>query len=339
MTDDGKWHVPDVRYSVFRPTWIADASTTVTGFPSLMLYVSLVLSVLVCGLVSADETVSGEAVIRAPAGDSEMIITTTSRLAGAIHSLRWNGKEFIDSADHGRQLQSASNFDDGQPFIPEVFNPTEAGSVSDGAGPTSSSRLWSLQATGNRLTTVSQMAFWLRPHEKSAGHPARNKTVLSNHWLKKDVRIGIPGHPQVLQYDVTFIVPEGERHTYAQFEAVTGYLPSEFSQFWKFDPQERRLVTLDAGPGEQAYPVVLSTADENFAMGVFSPDQPSAGFEAAGYGRFAFPQARVTKWNCVFRVRNPEGVRTGSYHFRSFVVIGTKAAVETDLRALVPLRR
>ena len=51
---------------------------------------------------------SGDAVIRAPAGNSEIVITTTSRLAGAIHSLRWNGKEFIDSFDHGRQLQSAA---------------------------------------------------------------------------------------------------------------------------------------------------------------------------------------------------------------------------------------
>ena len=54
---------------------------------------------------------SGHAVIRAKAGPSEIVITTTPRLAGAIHSVAWNGKEFIDSTDHGRQLQSAANFD------------------------------------------------------------------------------------------------------------------------------------------------------------------------------------------------------------------------------------
>jgi hypothetical protein len=32
-------------------------------------------------------------------------------LAGAIHAVRWNGKEFIDRTDHGRRLQSAPNFD------------------------------------------------------------------------------------------------------------------------------------------------------------------------------------------------------------------------------------
>ena len=69
-------------------------------------------------LLSAAPT--GDATIRAKAGPSDIVITTTNRVAGAIHSLTWNGKEFVDSADHGRQIQSASNFDGGKTFIPEV---------------------------------------------------------------------------------------------------------------------------------------------------------------------------------------------------------------------------
>ena len=134
--------------------------------------------------VQAREPVSGDAVIRAPAGPSEIVITTTSRVAGAIHSLTWNGREFIDSADHGRQLQSAANFDAGRPFFPEVFNPTEAGSRRDGAGPTSSSRLLTLKAAGRELDTTTQMAFWLAPGEESEGHPAANDRVLSDHRLQ-----------------------------------------------------------------------------------------------------------------------------------------------------------
>ncbi|MFX7820800.1 hypothetical protein ABTK26_21005, partial [Acinetobacter baumannii] len=76
-----------------------------------------------------------------------------------IHSLTWNGKEFIDSADHGRQLQSAINLDCGKAIRAETFNPTEAGSRRDGAGPTSSSRLLKLSAKGNTLETLSRMAF------------------------------------------------------------------------------------------------------------------------------------------------------------------------------------
>ena len=258
-----------------------------------------------CGVVRAEDSLpSGEAVIRAQAGESEIVITTTARLAGAIHSLTWNGKEFVNSTDHGRQIQSASNFDAGSPFTAETFNPTEAGSVRDGAGPKSSSRLLHLVAKGRELQTTNQMAFWLASDEKSQGHPAKNSTVLSDHLLTKRVRIGYKHLPHVIQYDVTFGVPVGEKHNYAQFEAVTGYMPPEFETFWKFNSQSRELESLDDGPGEQSQPLVLATPNGSHAMGVFSPDQPSRGYEGAGYGRFRFKAEKVVKWNCVFRLRD-----------------------------------
>ncbi len=275
---------------------------------------------------------SGDSVIRAQTSDSEIVITTTARLAGAIHSLTWNGREFIDSADHGRQIQSASNFDAGSPFTPETFNPTEAGSVLDGAGLKSSSRLLHLIAKGRELQTTNQMAFWLAPDGKSQGHPAKNTTVLSDHLLTKRVRIGYRNLPQVIQYDVTFGVPVGEQHSYAQFEAVTGYMPVEFETFWKFNPQSSELEPLSDGPGEQPLPVVLATSDGAHAMGVFSPDQPSRGFENAGYGRFRFPGAKVVKWNCVFRMRDAMyGITPGDYSFRIFIVVGDFATVKASL--------
>src|SRR6185436_18935187 len=145
---------------------------------------SAVIFALSCRALADDVSVSGDSVIRAPAGGSEIVITTTSRCAGAIHSLTWNGKEFIDSADHGRQLQSASNFDAGkEPFFPETFNPTEAGSARDGAGKKSTSKLLELRAKNNELATKSLMAFWLAPGEKSQGHPALNDKRLSDHLL------------------------------------------------------------------------------------------------------------------------------------------------------------
>ncbi|MEZ5949737.1 MAG: hypothetical protein R3C12_11080 [Planctomycetaceae bacterium] len=182
------------------------------------------------------------------------------------------GRNFIDSTDHGRQLQSASNFDAGSPMIPETFNPTEAGSVFDGAGPTSSSRLLHALATGNRLQTTTQMAFWLRPDGNSLGHPAKNKTVLSNHLLTKWVTIGYRNLPQVIEYNVTFGLPVDEQHTYAQFELITGYMPAEFNQFLIYLPDEDEFRPISVGPGEQAYPVVLATQDSAGPWAVIRPN-------------------------------------------------------------------
>lgn len=282
----------------------------------------------------AGQSPPGDAVIRAPADPSEIVITTTSRLAGAIHSLTWNGKEFIDSTDHGRQLQSAANFDLRKPFFPEVFNPTEAGSRQDGAGATSSSRLIALKASGRQLETTTQMAFWLAPGEKSAGHPAVNEQVLSDHRLTKRVVIGHKQFPHAIEYDVTFTIPPAEKHTLAQFEALTGYMPSEFEKFWTFDPETGDMRSLDDGPGEQPKPVVFSTADQQFAMGVMAAEPPPPTSDGPGYGRFRFRTEDVVKWNCVYRVRNPAGVQPGEYRYRMFVVVGTCDTVRETLKSL-----
>lgn len=280
--------------------------------------------------------VSGTGTIRARAAASEIVIQTTDRLAGAIHSLTWNGKEFIDSFDHGRQLQSAASFDCGRQteFWAECYNPTEAGSRADGRGERSSSRLLCYHAEGNGLRTTTQMAFWLAPGERSSGRLALNDTVLSRHLVSKRVRIGYKHLDHVIEYRVTFTVPTGEYHTYAQFEALTGYMPAEFERFWKFVPETGQLEPLDDGPGEQASPVVFSVDTGTHAMGVYSPDQPSAGYEQAGYGRFRFQREQVVKWNCVFRVQSPEGIAAGDYSYRVFVAVGALADVRKALCVL-----
>ena len=298
-----------------------------------------------CGVVAAESPrsdsktspPSGNALIQGKGGSSKIVITTTERLAGAIHSLKWVDKEFIDSHDHGRQLQSAASFDCalGKEFWAECFNPTEAGSQTDGTGDKSSSKLIRLSAEGPELRTTTQMAFWLAPNEKSFGKPALNDKVLSEHFVSKRVRIGYKKLANVIEYEVTFTIPKGERHTYAQFEALTGYMPPEFGKFWKFLPRSGKLVELDDGPGEQEFPVVFANEVGTHAMGVFSPDQPSRGYEKAGYGRFRFKAEKVVKWNSVFRVRSDKGIAAGEHRFNLFVAVGTQEDVRQSLAALV----
>ena len=277
---------------------------------------------------------SGDSVIRAGAGNSEIVITTTARCAGAVHSLTWGGKEFIDSWDHGRQLQSAVNLDLGTPILNETFNPTEAGSRDDGVENKTSSRLLSLHAEGNALETLTQMAFWLAPGERSGGQLAKNTTVLSKHMFTKRVRIGHKDLPHVISYDVVFKVPAGERHTRAVFEALTGYMPPEFSQFAQFNPQTSALEPLDDGPGEIARPVVLSVPGGSHATGIYAPPQNAAHTTGPTFGRFRFAAEKVVKWNCVFRVHDDAGIAPGEHPFRMFVIVGDLATVTESLRAL-----
>ena len=306
--------------------------------PRFRLAIKLLTAVGIIAFTSragGEAPTAGDAVIRGKAGPSDIVITTTSRLAGAIHSLSWNGKEFINSTDHGRQLQSAAGFDVDKDHGPETFNPTEAGSRDDGADDKSSSKLLRLRADGPLLETTTQMAFWLAPGEKSDGQLSRNDKVLSDCVLTKRVHIGHKGLPHAIEYEVIFTLPKGEKHVAAQFEALTGYMPAEFSKFWKYNIAKDDLETLSDGPGEQAQPVVLSTPDGGYAMGVYSPDQPSRGWEQVGYGRFRFKEEKVNKWNCAFRTANPKGLPAGDYRFRMFAAVGTLDHVKSTLKALV----
>ena len=277
--------------------------------------------------------VSGDAEISGTIGGKPLVIRTTSRLAGAIDSVKWDGVEFIDSHDHGRQLQSALNADVDGVFHVECYNPTEAGSVVDALGPKSTSRLEFLSTKDGLLTTRTQMAYWLAPGMKSGGHLAQNTTLLSGHILKKQVRIGRPGMNHVLDYKVTFDLPSDRPHKFLQFEALTGYMPWSFSEELRFDAKTETLVPLPRQNGEQRDPVVLSTPSGSHAMGVFTPERPRAGQPAVGFGRFKFEHEKVVKWNCVFRLRQDKPIPP-HHSFQLYVVIGTREDCRRTLAAL-----
>ena len=276
--------------------------------------------------------VNGDSVIRAPAGSSEIVIRTSDRMCGAIRSLTWNGKEFINEADHGRELQSASNLDVDGDIKGETFNPTEAGSRDDGAKQTTTGRLLYLHAEGADLVTTNQMAFWLLPGEKSGPNLAKNTNALSNHLLAKHVHIGIPNFPNVIDYTSTFILPRDEKHVHGVFEALTGYMAYEFDQFWAFDFKTRKLQPMDAGPREGPLPLIFSTKDGGHAMGIYSPPDPK--IPKRTYGRFKFDSAKVTKWNCVFRINDPNGIPPAEYSCHMFVIVGTLDDVRATMDAL-----
>lgn len=250
-------------------------------------------------------------VISRAAGGSEIVIRASDRVAGAIDSLTWKGKEFIDSSNHGRELQSASSFD----RFGEAFNPTEAGSSADGTGPTSTSVLLEVSAADNVLQTKTQMAYWL---------PV-DGVKLSKHVLTKKVTIGHPASTYVIQYDVKFNVPES--HGYGLFEALTAYMPPEFSGFWTFNPATGELGAI--GPGAHGFPVVFSSGT-GYAMGVYSPDHLNAQPDGIDYGVFdtELLKSPVVKWNCVFRYTDTPA---GDYNFRTYVVVGSLEAVRISM--------
>ena len=293
---------------------------------------------ITAALPSLGQQPDGDTQIRSTTTGSTVVITTARRFGGAIDSFQWNGHEFINHTDHGRELQSAASFDNTPDAGAETFNPTEAGSRADGAGTNTTSRLLQIVARGNHLQTRTQMAFWLAPGERSEGQLARNTNTLSDYILTKEVTIGFQRWPQALDYRVKFSLPAGAHHTSAQFEALTGYMPEEFSRFWEFNSVTGKLQPLSDGPGEIKNPVVLATPDGKFAMGIFAIPVIQADTHGPMFGRWKFGWARVVKWNCVYRVQAPAGIPGGDYTYLMLVPFGTLAQVEQMLQDWRDLR-
>ncbi len=134
----------------------------------------------------------------------------------------------------------------------------------------------------------------------------------------------MPGMAHVIEYKTEFDI--SKNYNSGVFEVVTGYMPTEFSDFYTFEPQTHTLTPLSDGPGEQNLPIIFSTTDSNYAMGIYSPYLPQHNWTNVGYGRFRFPSC--TKWNCVFR-ESP--VPAGIYKYRSYVIVGSLENVEVSM--------
>jgi hypothetical protein len=61
--------------------------------------------------------------IRGLVDGDELTLTVSSRFGGAVESVLWRGKEFINTWDHGREISYAWGMDD----YGECLNPTEPG--------------------------------------------------------------------------------------------------------------------------------------------------------------------------------------------------------------------
>lgn len=298
-------------------------------------------------------------------------ITASTKFGGAISSVKVNGIEFIDSYDHGRELQSALNasIKPNVTLIPEIYNPTEAGSSSDATKSISTSQIKEISTKKNTLANKTQMAYWLRPGEKSFGNLALNKSPLSNNYLSKNVSFN-SNFNNVVDYIVTFTVPSNkngrESYYFLQFEVLTGYMPIEFSNFWTF--QKNNLVTLLNKPdSEQDYPILFSNGpnDNDMAMGVVvakTTTYAETSKQYGNYGRFTFTNQNtqvdggsvkekysLVKWNYVFRIwpeqiiANNGIITSGTaplnetqkdYTFPLYLVIGTKSECLTALQTL-----
>ena len=289
--------------------------------------------------------VNGDAQISGYYDGSPIVVKTFDRLAGAIGSLTWKGKEFLESADHGRELQSAWSINNQG----ECNNPTEAGSSDDYLDNTSSSVLQNMSATVNSLNSVVHPAFWLKPGQRSANCPqdltGANTVITSEDLYSKTVTIGWQDLPNVIE--VVGKVTLANSAKFYQAEMPTGYHLTEFSKFYNYDPVSKTLVDITNrievtpwDPNAASFigylPIVIATSDSNYALGVYPPNISGENLGSMFLDAYTFGIAYTqppysgppTKWSVRF-VRGP--VQSGDYYYRVYLAIGSLGQVTNTL--------
>ena len=237
-----------------------------------------IVGALLCGAVATRAQVNGNATISSavPVFGQPLTVSTSSQFGGAVSSIKWGNKEFINNWDHGRQLQLDSQF-----FNRYIcYNPYEAGSFDDGKSPTSTSRVLSLNASGNRLEATTQMAWYYTYHESYnpadyCGDPAQwlacpaYNGPLSNYRVHKTITIGFAGIPNVIEDLVDQFVPEPVRMGSNVLVAVVNY---DFSSMRSWDVVSKDYRNVRALAGIDDRIKVVSTPDGSYAMGWYAPE-------------------------------------------------------------------
>lgn len=195
-----------------------------------------------------------------------MTIRTCGDLDGsAVCSFKLNGVEYVDTADHGREMQSAVSFREVNGLIPtEQNNPTEAGSMCDGKNYNlSSSVKQAIRVTqpNGIIRTTTTMAYWHpRPADPTIIEPSNvsasvicktdgTRKTVSNWVIDKALELVDGTFAPYLQYDVTMrsINPE-PAHPIGQFEFFTIYSPlsmnSVFTTAETFDVTKKSISSL-----------------------------------------------------------------------------------------------
>jgi alpha-tubulin suppressor-like RCC1 family protein len=313
-----------------------------------------IIGALSCGAPAARAQVNGNATISASDPVfGQISVSTSNQFGGAVSSIKWGGKEYINNWDHGRQLQVNAQFFNR--FC--CYNPYEAGSFEDARGATSTSKVLSLSVSGNRLEATTQMAWNFKEFNHNpiaadaCGDPTKWLPVtpytspLSNYKIHKTVTIGFAGIPNVIEYLVELIVPEPVLKGSNNPTAVVNY---DFSSIRSWDVVSNDYQDVRALGGVDDRIKVVSTLDGNYAMGWYAPEllQPVAEVGVANWWFVAPPNPLYPDPNdpskpdpnfaCVHfgAVNRYDSFGPGSTYDRAYLVIGNLDQVKQGLKSV-----
>lgn len=165
-------------------------------------------------------------------------IRSNPAAGGSVWSWVWNGIEFINTWDLGREMQS-SLF----PGDAKNSNPTEAGDAFSRRADRKGSPLYSLSNRGNTQSSRAiPLEFNPQNFGGAPGHPVVWKDVL----MGKDLTLNFNNLGPVGQYSTYVKLDIPKSLPKAQVEIPSIYVPGKFNVYWTYDAAKQTLTPVSA---------------------------------------------------------------------------------------------
>lgn len=225
----------------------------------------------------------GEVLLDLTAGG--VTVESNAVAGGSVWRWTWNGMQFINNRDYGRQIQGAFYYLDPTDNL-DLYNPNEAGDYYNRASPATAhgSPLLRFENNGYTQSTRTIPLNW---DPTVFGGDADHPVIWDQMVLGKDVTLNFNNMGSVAQYTTHLTLPTAAQGSLAE---ATVYLRANFNRFWTYDAPSKTLneVTSQVPPAActtgneyffhtQAGGTIISDASENFAMGVYAVDEAHGG--------------------------------------------------------------
>lgn len=278
---------------------------------------------------------------------SQVQVKSNMSLGGAITDLTWNGEQFVNDWDYGRQIQTAAF------LCPDCgLNPTEAGDTYGSPNPVNQPNGWahgspSLGYTyGSNWFYTKTAPLQFTPTLLGGG---ANNPVLWRGTFEKWVTLDFSGHPNILQWQNRVLYPSS---SYLALEMPSVYLTGKFSHRELYDASldhddsdlipsfgDNSCAPAGSEPRSHIGGAILSTPNGSHALGIYSNGTlaPNRNFAFCKYDDEQTTQTgqydnRTYKINLTYwSGSNPAGLVMYS---PSYIVVGSLATVKAEMRWL-----
>ena len=222
---------------------------------------------------------AGEVLLTLTAGGVQ--VQSNAVAGGVTWRWFWNGVQFINNGDFGREIQAAFYY----PPTSQAYNPNEAGDYYHRDNPTTAhgSPLLRFENQGNTQITRTVPLNW---DPVAFGGDPDHPVIWSQIVLGKDLTLNFNNMGSVAKYTTHLVLPTT---TEGGIAAPAIYLRANFNRFWTYDAPSKTLLEVTGqvpsgcNTGHEYFfhssfgGTIISDASGNYAMGVYAVDEAHGG--------------------------------------------------------------